>query len=391
MRKKLIMTAAIIMASAPVGAFAQTGMETAVNTIVANNATLKAMRHETEAAKAEAHATNSMPDPEVSFGYLWSGRKDVSVSQPLDWATMTGRRRAAAAAADTLAEATYAAAVRETTLRARTAYIGAVRGNALTRLLAGKAERAGRMALMARKRLAAGSGRQTDVASAAAAKARAIAELAKAQAELDMRMAELRTLNGGQGIEVADTSFGGGLTVYGDFATWLANEGGRLAGEDVSRAALGQAQATARVEQTEAMPQVAVGFMGEFTEAEKYKGVTVGVSVPLWSAGKRKRQTELTLRAAEQRATAAAANARAEAEALFNKTVALGRVAAELREALEGIDGRELTAKAVEQGEMTAAEALMAEEMFYSACAEAIEAEAEYQTAAAELYALLAR
>lgn len=258
-------------------------------------------------------------------------------------------------------------------------------------LLAARMSRSFDMADIARKRLAAGAGRQADVASTAAARAKALGELAKAQADLDMSMAELTALNGGERIDVADTSFANGPAIYGDFETWLASKGGTLAGEQVSLATTRQAQATARVSRAETMPQVAVGFMGEFTPADSYKGVTLGVSVPLWSARKRNRQTELTLRAAEQRHEATVAQARAEAEALFNKTLALGYVATELRESLETGDSRELFVKAVEQGEMSAAEAIVAEDVYYSAAVEAVEAEAAYKASLAELDSMVGR
>lgn len=391
MRKAICILTSALAASAPIALTAQTGMDAAVETVLANNATLKAIRHETDAAKAEARAQSVLPNPEVTFGYLWYDRKDVSVSQPLDWATLTGRRRAAANAADSLAETTYEAAEREITLKARLAYIGAVRGKALVNLLAARMSRSFDMADIARKRLAAGAGRQADVASTAAARAKALGELAKAQADLDMSMAELTALNGGERIDVADTSFANGPAIYGDFETWLASKGGTLAGEQVSLATTRQAQATARVSRAETMPQVAVGFMGEFTPADSYKGVTLGVSVPLWSARKRNRQTELTLRAAEQRHEATVAQARAEAEALFNKTLALGYVATELRESLETGDSRELFVKAVEQGEMSAAEAIVAEDVYYSAAVEAVEAEAAYKASLAELDSMVGR
>lgn len=366
-------------------------MDAAVETVLANNAALKAIRHEADAAKAEARAQGALPDPQVTFGYLWSDRKDVSVSQTLDWATLTGRRRAAIGAADTLAEATYEAAKRETALKARLAYIGVVKGKALTSLLAARMSRAYDMAAIARKRLAAGAGRQADVASTAAARAKALSELAKAQADLDMSVAVLTALNGGERLDVADTSFAGGPAIYGDFETWIASKGGTLADERTSQAEARQAQAEASVSRAETMPQVTVGFMGEFTPADSYKGVTVGVSVPLWSARKRNRQTELTLRAANQRHEATVAQARAEAAALFAKTLALGYVATELREALEAGDSRGLFVKAVEQGEMSAAEAIVAEEVYYSAAVEAIEAEAAYKSSLAELDAMAGR
>lgn len=367
------------------------GIDAAVASIMERNPGLKALRHETDAAKADARAANALPDPEVSFGYLWHGRKDVSVSQQLDWATITGRRRAATHSADTLAEATYAFAAKETELRARLAYIGAVRGNALVRLLSARLDVADQMARMARRRLDAGLGRQADVASTATARARAMGQLATAQAELDSHLAELQALNGGERIEVTDSTFDSMPAIYGDFGTWLASEGGQLTAVAVSQAEADNAKAAANVAKAENMPQLSIGYMGEFTPGESYEGVTVGVSIPLWSARRKAERTSLALHAAELRHAATAQQAQAELEALFRKAQALGRVAAELRESLEAGDGRDAALKALEHGEMSAAEALMAEDVFCQAAAEAVNAEAEYRMAVAELLARVGR
>lgn len=388
MRKSIF---SILILSATATAQAQTtqGMDAAVRSVMANNPELKAMRGETDAAKAEAQTQSAMPDPEVTFGYLWHSRKDVSVSQPLDWATMTGRRRAEANATADVAEAAYSAAERQIELSARRAYIAAVRGNALTRLQEARMERASRMAEIARRRLTAGSGRQADVTSTATAKAKAMSDLAKAQADLDVSLAQLQALNGGERIEVSDTTITDGPSLAGTFSEWMERQGGRLTATRLSEAAANEAKASAKVTKAENMPQFAIGYMGEFSPSESYEGVTLGLTVPLWSAKRKSQQSRLSVQAAEQRHNATAIQARAEAEALFNKALALGRVATELREALEQNDSRGLYVRAMEQGEMSASEAIMAEEVWCDAAIACVEAEAEYWAAVAEVYALV--
>lgn len=64
-----------------------------------NNTTLEALRKQTEADKLQNKTGITLPDPEVSFDYLWGdpssigNRKDFGVTQSFDIATIAGSRR----------------------------------------------------------------------------------------------------------------------------------------------------------------------------------------------------------------------------------------------------------------------------------------------------------
>ena len=379
MKRVIVVTIALLTYAGACGQRSLTLPE-ALASVEANNPELKALRHEAEAAKAGGRAQSSMPDPEVSFGYLWSGRKDVSVSQELDWATISGRRRAVSAAIDSLSESTYAVGRQDVLLRARLAYTGVVKSSLLVSLHTLRLDNATRLADMARRLLAAGGGRQSDAMVAALARAQALAELTRAQSELDTRMSELAALNGGEAIMAADTALTALGSLPGDFDSWYASVEVRVSPLALARARRGLASAEADVARAEAMPQVSLGYMGE-----SYQGVTLGVSLPLWSARRKARQSRLEAVSAQSRLEAEECRLRSTMRAAFNKTLMLGRVAAELRESLQLNDGRALAAAALSAGEMTAAEAIYAESLYYDAAVATVNAEAEYLMAIAEL------
>lgn len=162
MKTKIMTVFATLLGAA---AQAQT-MARALELVEANNLELAAMRQETDAAKAANAAERKMPALEAEAAYLWPGRKDVSVSQPLDWATLGGQRRRTAAAKDSLADIRYAAARKEVLLEAKLACIRLTHLNRLLRNRQERADLARQMAQAARKRLAAGDARQADVNNA---------------------------------------------------------------------------------------------------------------------------------------------------------------------------------------------------------------------------------
>ncbi len=366
-------------------ALAQSSLPSVLSSVEANNIELRALRGETDAAKAEARAEAALPDPEVSFGYLWYGRKDVSVSQALDWALLTGRRRAAITAQDSLSNATYAAGRQSVLRQARVAYADAVYGNQLVNLLSVRLDAARRMEQVMRQRLAAGDARQTEVGDAALARARATASLARAQSNLDAALAELRSLNGGVEVVVNDTVYSDDATLPADFNSWFSAIMPQLKELDVVRTECRLACAQSSALRAQNIPQLTVGYMGEFTPDEHYEGVTVGLSIPVWSAGRRAKQARAAMKAAQDRASATFQLMRSRLGAAHAQALMLGRIAAEQREALELNDNRALNQRALEDGLLTVAQAITSDDLYYSAAVEAIEAEHDYQRALAQL------
>ncbi len=364
---------------------AQSSLSSVLASVEANNVELRALRGETEAAMAEARTESSLPDPEVSFGYLWYGRKDVSVSQALDWALLTGRRRAAITAQDSLSNATYAVGRQDILRQTRVAFADVVYGNQLVNLLSVRLDAARRMEQVMRLRLAAGDARQTEVGDAALARARATALLTRAQSSLDAALAELKSLNGGVEIAVNDTLYSDDAPLPADFTSWFSAIMPQIKELDVARSECRLACAQSSALRAQNIPQLTVGYMGEFTPDDHYEGVTIGLSIPIWSAGKRAKQARATIKAAQDRTTATLQLMRSRLEAAHAQALMLGRIAAEQREALELNDNRALNMRALEDGLLTMAQAITSDDLYYSAAIEAIEAEHDYQRALAQL------
>ncbi len=364
---------------------AQSSLSSVLASVEANNVELRALRGETEAAMAEARAESSLPDPEVSFGYLWYGRKDVSVSQALDWALLTGRRRAAITAQDSLSNATYAVGRQDILRQTRVAFADVVYGNQLVNLLSVRLDAARRMEQVMRLRLAAGDARQTEVGDAALARARATALLTRAQSSLDAALAELKSLNGGVEIAVNDTLYSDDAPLPSDFTSWFSAIMPQIKELDVARSECRLACAQSSALRAQNIPQLTVGYMGEFTPDDHYEGVTIGLSIPIWSAGKRAKQARATIKAAQDRTTATLQLMRSRLESAHAQALMLGRIAAEQREALELNDNRALNLRALEDGLLTMAQAITSDDLYYSAAIESIEAEHDYQRVLAQL------
>ena len=87
--KKYIILIAVLALTGPVAA--QQPIDAVLQQIERNNTTLEALRKQTEADKLQNKTGITLPDPEVSFDYLWgdpsatariSGSRRVSTSPP---------------------------------------------------------------------------------------------------------------------------------------------------------------------------------------------------------------------------------------------------------------------------------------------------------------------
>ena len=90
MRKTLIIIAAV-MAAFPLRA---QNLESVLSSVERNNTTLKVLRAEADAAKAEARTGLTPADPELELGYLWGtpkeegNRIDLGLTQSFDFPTV---------------------------------------------------------------------------------------------------------------------------------------------------------------------------------------------------------------------------------------------------------------------------------------------------------------
>lgn len=387
MSKAPILIAAMVAATVVTTTVrAQISEADALAAIESNNPTLRAVRLETEAEKAATAADGKMPDLEVEVGYLWPGRKDFSVSQPIDWSVVSRQKRKTAAARDTLAAASYAAARQEVLLEARLAWIDATYQAALMKVRSRHAEAIGQIALVVQRRLDAGDARQMDANAATLAYAATMRQLTLASADRNAALLRLKALNGGKEIAHAEVAFAP-VRMPSDFETWYAQHARRTPSLMATSAQSNVAQNESREMRMATAPQMTVGFAGEFTDDEKFKGVTVAVSLPLWRGRTSRNAAALAAEAAESRHQAACANDRAEAEAAWERTVRLRQAAQEFRVAIGRTDNTDLLTKALNAGEASVTEALEASATFYAAEEEALAAERDFHEALARLMA----
>lgn len=372
-------------------AFAAGSTADVLREVEQNNTTLKALRQSADAQKIENLTGIMFEDPEIGFSYLWGGpaaignRQDVSVSQTFDFGTLTGLKSKVAQEKNSLVEWEYMARRMEILLEAKLLCIELTHVNSLSQALEERAENASVLADSQRARLEHGEGNILEYNNSLLELGNAENELAGVRTRKEALLSELAGLNGGCRIGFSSAEYGD-ADFPEDFGSWYSEAQDRNPVLAYVKQEIEVGKKELSLSRTGNLPSLSVGYMGEFTPGQRYQGVSLGVSVPLWSNARRVRQAKAAVQAAQSRETDARQQFYSRIEAQYALAAGLKEVAENSRRTLECADNRALLKKALDGGEISVQDYIVSLGLYYDALERTLDAEFEYNKAVAELY-----
>lgn len=362
--------------------------------IASNNTSIKAAHARCLAQSSAGRVDVGLPDPEVEVAYLWGspetvpGRKNITVSQSLDWGVLLGRQRRLANAALSSAEADYRMTFRDVMGSADETLVSMVYYNRLCKELTQRASHAREVMQMYDKMYERGETSLVELNKVRLNASVSEAELRRAQSERQSQSRQLALLNGGTPVEFADTLYPvscGSLPPYADMEAALAGS----AYMQQAKAAQAMSEAELRLAKADALPQLSVSFEGEYIKSNNYSGVGVGVSLPLWGNNRRR------IKAAK----ASAAATRMEADdttlrlgssllQLYDEARTLGETAVRLESDMSAASNERLLRTSLQQGQISLLDYLLELSFYYTARTAQLEAERDAQLALSRLRAM---
>lgn len=380
----------------PAAAFAQDGLvrrhRALLDSIDSNNTTLRALRQQVAAGEAEARAGLRLPDPELGLAYLWGSpsgvppRKNVEVTQQLDWGVLSGRRRQLARSVGAQLRGDYCAQRREVMAEAERVLTDLTYYNRLCGELARRKADADEVSRLYEKRRERGDANRMDVNKMRLNASMAAAELRRAETGRTRLRLDLQRLNGGKAVRWDDTVYvDHALPALADLRTALPAAPALAAAE----AAVEQGRARLRLSRAEALPALTVGYAGEYLKGDGHSGVSVGLSLPLWGGTRRRTaQSRAELVLAELRRDDLKARAAAELEQRYAEALGLRTTADRLAGELAEADNGALLRRALETGRLSLLEYLLELSFCYDARTQWMEAERDARRAEAEVWLL---
>lgn len=365
-----------------------------LNDIWQNNQQIQTAEERLKAARLTNKADVSLPDPEAEVAYLLGSpknvpnRTNVSVTQTLDWGILTGKKREWTKAKDKVAATEYFTTVREVMSETLPALVSAVYYNRLCRELTRREQSAVEIERMYEKKFSDGDVSRIELNKVRLNARVSRSERTRAESERTAVFASLARLNGGQTVEMPDT-------VYPTFLAHLSNykelEEEVLKSYSVQTAEeeIKLSQAAEKVARLERLPQLTVGFQGEYIRQNNYSGLSLGFTLPLWQGSRRKAkaaEAETVVRTLE------AESVRQQQISSLRENYDLARSLAEgadhLREGLSQTANDHLLRRSLEEGQISLLDYLLEQSFYYTAQTALLEAERDAAHAAARLWLL---
>ena len=387
MKRILSMLAAAIACTA---AGAQT-IDDILGQVGENNLTLKALQQQFDAGADANLAEARLEGPEVEFGYLFGedGRRrhDFGVSQSFDFGALTGARKRLALGQNELLALEYRASRRDILTQARKLVYRIINCNALIAEYTHRADNARAVEQAYRSGYEKGEFSVIDYRKAAVGLAEAEGTLRLCEVERDGLLAELKNLNGGEEIEITACEQETVL-LPGSFGQWLEQASGKSSALEYVRTSTSNSEKQLKLSRSEAFPSLSVGYKSEVVPGEGFRGVSVGVSIPLWSAGKKISSAKKQLEAARLAEQDALVQFRTNAENLYEKAASLAESAAGYALLTDSDEGLRDLQKALDSGQMSLLDYMNEISYSYSSRELALQTQLEYLLAVADLMAL---
>lgn len=389
---KLLIVCLTVAMSVP--GFAQENAGTVLSQIEKNNTALQALRKRTEADQYGYKAERALEAPEVGFDYLWSSpadvgtRKDISVTQSIDVAALAGARGKLANSRTELSDIQYNIERQKILLEAKQLYIRIVYCNAVNAELSSRIARSEQIEAAYRDMQARGETDMIEVNKAHLAYLSQKNALSRNMVERESLLSELQGLNGGETVEVNASVISTDEVLPADFGAWYAEASQQIPELAYMRKNVDVNAAEARTAKMANYPSLTAGYMAELVKGSNFRGLTLGLSIPIWSVRSKVRQANASCEAAKLEERDAVTKTYNSFKALYDRAKGLQEISTELSSSLAvSTEAMALTEHKLKAGDISLIDNIMELSLYYSLADEVLATSCDYALALAELYA----
>lgn len=386
--KTRIVTTVLLMAGICI--HAQTSMDGILVEIEKNNTTLMALRNSLDAEKIGNQTGLAPRDPEVAFNYLLGkpsalgNRMDFSVKQSFDFPTTYAYKRQLSALKNEQVEWAYAKQRNDILGQARKLCAELVYYNALLIELNTQQAQAQKLLEAYTAKFNAGEVSVLEYNKVQLHQIRTKKVLESKAIERKALLTELTGLNGGLALSFSDSLFTM-QPIPANFEDWYA----RVEATDPLLQWVRQEISISekQIKLTEAMnlPKIQTGYMSETLIGEQFRGLTLGVSIPLWEQKNTLKQAKAESKAIKSREADAVVQFYHSLKTAFSKVTALQQGVVDYRASLARFSNENLLEKAFIKGELSLTDYLYERNVYIDTRTDVLEMERTLHLAYCEL------
>lgn len=367
-------------------------IDSVLKEIEANSTTLSALRERIEAEKIGNKTDIYLSNPEVEFNYLWGSptaignRTDFVATQSFDFPTAYMHRKKISGLENQNLELQYKSERINLLLRAKQICIELAYYNALAEAYETRLQNAERIAASYQKRFETGDINILEKNKLQVNFTTVENERNSIQIERKALLSQLEAMNGGKPVSFDETTILSAPLPL-NFDDWFTVASAKSPAMQYLHKQIEIDQQQIKLNRALGMPKLHVGYMSEKVVGENFRGVTVGVSIPLWENKNKVRHAKAQLRSAEAVLEDNKIQFYNHLQQLFNKSIGLQENAQKYRQTLSNHNNEALLKKSLDLGEISLLTYLLEAEYYYDTVNKALEAERDFQLALAELSA----
>jgi len=344
-----------------------------ISLVLQNNSALKAAKYEAVAQKEQGQVGLTLADPEVEAGYLlgtpWkdvNNRVDLSVTQQFDFATLSGNKRRVAEAEAVLFDRNIDETARQ--LKQETSVLlteVTYYNKYLVELQCRKALEDSLLSVY-KKRLDKGDATILDYNKARLAVAQIDGQITRVKAERETKLVQLQGLARTDAINFNDTVYtAASIILPENFEQWANQHVQNAPLVRIEDQKINVSKAQMELTKSETLPSFSVGYASELVKGSNYRGLKVGVQVPLWANRNKMKAAKAAQEAAEESRKDVEQQVRNEYRQLYSQAKVQLKVAEEYKQTLKNIDNSVILDKALKAGQMPLTEYLLEKKYYY--------------------------
>ena len=373
--------------------YAQDNVASVLNQIESNSTTLSAIRQQIEAQKIENRTDIFLNDPEVEFSYLWGKpseigtQRELSVTQSFDFPTAYAHRSKISKMRNNNLELQYKSERLNILLNAKQICINIAYNNALNKEYEARLENAQQIAKSYQSRFDAGDASILE-------KNKALINLTTVENEkklIDIErktlLSELKALNGGIEITFDDTEILN-APISSDFNSWYADAEIKSPTLQYLSQQIDIDKQQVKLNTALSLPKFTAGYASEKTFGEDFKGITVGISIPLWENKNKVKLAKAQVKSTELLLEDSKLQFYTHLQQLHKTTFGLQESAQTYRSSILNNNNEELLKKALDAGQISLIEYLLESEYYYDVKNKMFEAERDFNLSLTELRAV---
>jgi len=369
---------------------AQNTIDSVLVEIEKNNTTLSALRKRAEADKIGNKTGIYLQNPEVAFNYVWSNpskfgnRTDFSIKQSFDFPTAYGHKNQISDIKNEQVALEYQKQRKSLLFETRVICHNLTYYNALKAELSNRLHHAQSIASSYKAKFDAGETNILEYNKAQLNLLNLSKDLELYEIERIALLGELSRLNAGIPMEFTEREFQP-TTVSPDFEQWYqqAEQSNPLL--NWLKKEIEKTEKQVSLSKAMSLPKLQAGYMSESIVGQDFKGLTLGLSIPLWENKNTVKYAKANTVALEDMAVDNKVQLYNQLKILHTKAIALQRNVADYRKQLQSFNNSELLEKALEKGQINLINYILELSIYYESVNHLLEVERDMNNTVAEL------